>query len=212
MIVKKIMLMENETVMEALASLGEMIKCSDIFIDTSCKYKIRNRSFEEVANKNYLKLKFSMDNPLFRTEIAMFKIDGQNWYDVDAIYSRELIYVRPETAENVIYITSSTEKTNSYKRFTLQENENPIDFILSLKEKAKQNTFILPEYIVFRIIVDNKDKKTIISKKDSIQISWDNGDLCLLQKQKNTNDYVLLGLCIGGFKLNKINGDFAYLV
>lgn len=212
MLVKNIILMENETVMDALKSLNKDLSNSAIFVDTSCKYRIRNKSFEEIKDNNYFKLKFDVSNPLHRTEIAMYKVNGQSWFDIDAIYSRELVYVKPKSAQNVIYITESRNNKNLYTRLNVPSQVNPLDFIISLGDKSKDKTFILPEYIVFKIIVDNCGKKSVISKKDTIEISWDNSNFCFLQKQKNSNDFVLIGLSIDGFKLNKINGDFVYLI
>lgn len=209
---KNIELMKDETVIDALSSLEKDLKNSTIFLDSACRYRIQNKSFEELKSGNYLKLKFNSPNPLLHTEIAMYKVEGQKWYDVDAIFSHKVIYTKPSNPDMLIYITVGDGKKEKFQRINVEKDINPINFIISLGEKAKGKTFILTEDIVFKIIIDNHGKKTVISKKDSIEISWNNFNFCLLQKQKDSNDYILSGMCIDGFTLNKVNGDFIYLV
>lgn len=209
---KNIELMKNETVIDALNSLGKDLNNSAILLSKDCRYRIQNKSFEEIKGGNYLKLKFNSPNPLLHTEIAMYKVEGQKWYDVDAIFSQKVIYTKPNNPDMIIYITIGKEKKEEFKRINIEKDINPIDFIISLGEKAKNKTFILTEELVFKIIIDNHGKKTVISKKESIEISWNNLNFCLLQKQKDTDNYILSGMCIDGFSLNKINGDFIYLI
>lgn len=209
---KNIELMKDETVIDALSLLGKDLRNSTVYLDPACRYRIQRKSFEELKSGNFLKLKFNSPNPLLHTEITMYKVEGEKWYDIDAIFSHKVIYTKPSNPDMIIYITIGDEKKEDFKRLFVEKGTNPINFIISLGEKAKGKTFILTEDLVFKIIIDTRGKKTVISKKDSIEISWNNFNFCLLQKQKDSNDYILSGMCIDGFTLNKINGDFIYLV
>ena len=215
MITKTILLKENECALDAIASVGEDAKRAWIFIDTACYHDLRKTAINSLTYDNNTQRLFWLATEEYPETSVVIENDQYNrWFDVLTIHASDIAFIKkPMSPEIIFFITKDHDKLlSNAQRLYVDENMCPIDFIINMKDDAKNKTFIFPKYLVSKIMMGRMNK-SIFRKGSMIYISWDdNNDFIEFQEIDQTHTYLLTSMRIENFNYSNIGNNIVYLI